>query len=137
MEVELVSVEELVVLPLILNVLPDRLFIDADGGDEVSSAPEALLGECALFGEHVVGSDGTLPLEKSHDIGHGVFGRNAQHHVHVIGTGIALEDFDVLLFREFSNNLTDGNPDWTEEDSFSVLWYNDHVVLAIPDHVIL
>lgn len=137
MEVELVAIEELVVLPLILHVLADRVFVQTDRGDEVSSAPEALLGEGALSGEGIVDSDGALPLEEAHGIGDGILGWDAEYHVHVIGAGIALKDFDVFLLCQFSYDFADLDSDRTEQDSLPILWYDDHVVLAIPDHVIL
>lgn len=77
MEIELVAIEELIVLPLILDVLVDSLFIDADSGNEIAPAPETLLGEGAFSGEGIVGFDGTLALEKTHGISHRMLGRNA------------------------------------------------------------
>jgi hypothetical protein len=63
---------------MVPDVLANDLIIHADRGDEVASAPEALLGEGALPGERVVGSDGALALKESHGIGHGMLGWNAQ-----------------------------------------------------------
>jgi len=68
-EIQLIAIEELVVLPLILNVLADRVLVDADRGDEVSPAPEVLLGQSALSREGVVRSDGAFAFEESHGIG--------------------------------------------------------------------
>ncbi len=137
MEIKLVTIKELIFLPLILYVLADSVFIETDRGDEVSSAPEALLSESAFFGEQIVSSDGTLPLEKSHGIGHGMFGWNAQNHVHMIGTGVAFEHFDVFLFGKFPDDFADLHSGRTKKDFLTVLGYDDHVVLTIPDHVIL
>lgn len=137
MKIKLVSIEELIVLPLILNVFSDGFFVHADRGDEVSPAPETLLSESTLSCESVVYSDSTLALEEPHDIRNGMFGWNSENHMHVIGAGIAFEYFDLFLLREFADNLADLNSHWTIQDFFAVLGYDDHVVLAIPDHVIL
>lgn len=129
--------EVLVILPLVLNVLPNDLLIHTDCGDEIPSAPEALLGECSFSGKCVMRTNGTLALEKPHDVSPGVLGRDAEDHVHMIGAGIALEDLNVLLFGKLADNFANLNSDWTKQDFFSVLWYDDHVVLTVPDHVIL
>lgn len=137
MEIQLIAVEELVVLPLILNVLSDRVFIDAYGGDAVSPRPEVLLGERTFSGEQVVHFDSALTLEETHDGGNCMLGWDFEHHVQMIGAGVAFEYIYLLLFGEFPNDLSNLHPDRTVEDFFAVFWYDDHVVRAIPYQVAL
>ncbi len=66
-----------------------------------------------------------------------MFGWDLEQHMHVIGAGIALENFHFFLFGEFSDDFANLDSDGTEEDSLPVLWYNDHVVLAVPYNVAL
>ena len=63
------TIEELIVLPLILDIFLDDVFIDSDCTDEVASTPETfLLNSMALFGEEIVHTDCTLSFEEPHDM---------------------------------------------------------------------
>jgi hypothetical protein len=44
--------------------------------------------------------DRALALDVPHDLGDGVFGRNRDHHVHVIGHQMPLLDLAPLLHRK-------------------------------------
>ena len=108
----------MIFLPLVLNVLPDCLFIDAHGGDEVPSRPEALLGDGSSFlCERVVSFDGTLALEEAHDMGDGVFGWNGDEEVHVIRRHSPFEDFTLLLGSQFPDHLPDLDSDFSVESN--------------------
>ena len=138
LEIHCWAIEELIVLPLVLDVLPDGFFVCSNGGDKVPSAPEALLLDCmALRGEEIVGSDGTLALEEAHDVCDRVFWRNGEQHVDMIGTGCRFEDLYFFLRRKSAENLADLASRVTKEHLFTVFWYNNHVILAVPDHVTL
>lgn len=84
-----------------------------------------------------MGFDSTLPLEEPHDVGHRMFGWDTEHHVHVIGTGVALKHFYFFLFCQFPDDFADLDSDWTVEPVFPIFWYNDHVVFAVPHHMAL
>ena len=96
-----------------------------------------LLGERAFLGKKVVHSDGTLAFEEAHNVRNRMFGWNFENHVHVIGAGIAFQDFHLFLFCQFSDDLSNLNSDWSEENFLAIFWYNDHVVCAIPYYVAL
>jgi len=120
-----------------LDVLPDDVFIDADGVHEVTSGPEVLLGDSAFPGEHIVGSDGALAFEEAHDGSDRMLGWDLENHVHVIGAGIAFQNFHFFLFCQFSDDLANLDSDGTVQNFPAVLWYNDHVVFAVPYHMTL
>jgi len=66
-----------------------------------------------------------------------VLGWNAEDHVHMIRAGIAFENLDFFLLGQFTDDLANLDSDWTVQDFLAVLWYDDHVVFTVPDHVIL
>jgi len=66
-----------------------------------------------------------------------MFGRNLENHVHVIGTGCSFQYLHFLLFCQLSDDLADLNPDESVEFVLPILWYNDHVVFAVPHHMAL
>ena len=137
MQVHFWSVEELVILPLILHILSDDVLIDAYGVHKISARPETLLGDRSFPCEDIVSADGALPFEETHDVGHGMFGRYFENEVDMIGTGIAFEDVHFLLLSEFSEDFANLDSDGSIENFLAVLWYNDHVVFAVPYHMAL
>ena len=138
LEVHRWSVEELIVLPLILDVLSDGVFVDSDCADEVPSAPETLLLDgMTLPGEQIVHTDRTLSFEESHDVGNRKFRGNFEEHVDVVGAGIGFENFCFFLRRKLANNLSDLSSCVAVEHFLAVFGYNDHVILAVPDHMTL
>lgn len=137
-EIHRLTIEELIVLPLILDVLLDDVFIDSNCADEVASTPETfLLNSMALFGEQIVHTDCTLTFEKSHDVGNGVFWRNTEKHVNVIWASIGFDDFYFFLRCEEANDLSYLSPCMTIQNFLTIFWYNDDVILAVPDHMTL
>mgnify|MGYP001610670501 CR=1 FL=1 len=138
LEVHRRTIEELVIHPLVLDVLFDDVFIDADGGDEVSSAPEALLLDgMALLGEEIVHTDGTLSFEEAHDVGNRILWWDFEKHVDVVGAGIGFEDLHFFLGSEEAEDFADLRSGVAIEHLLSVFGYNDDVILAIPDHMTL
>ena len=133
-----VVVLSLVVFILVSHVFPDHLFVDANGGDEVSSAPKVLLLRwCFPLGEFKVCPDGAFAFEEAHDIGNAFSGRDGEDEMNVIGHRVAFENGDVSFFGEFADDLANSLTGKTVELFLPVLWYNDHVVLAVPYHVTL
>ena len=137
MKIHLRTIEELIVLPLILNVFADDILIDPDGIHEVSARPETLLGERSFPGEYIVGADGTFAFEETHDVCHGVLGRDFEHEMDMIRAGIALQDFYFFLLGEFPDDFSNLDADGSIENFLAVLWYNDDVVFAVPYHMAL
>ena len=70
-------------------------------------------------------------------MGNGEFWRNLEKHVYVVGAGIGFEDFRFFLGRKLTDDFPDLDSRVTEEHLLAVFWYNDHVILAIPDHMTL
>lgn len=95
------------------------------------------LGKGTFSGEKIVHPDGTLSLEETHDVGNGVLGWNLEKHVHVIGTSIAFQYFYFFLLGEFSDDLSNLDSGWSEENFLAIFWYNDNVECAIPYYVAL
>ena len=91
----------------------------------------------AFFGEQIVGTDGALAFEKAHDVSHGEFGWNFEEHMDVIGAGCRFEDFHFFLRGKLAEDFSNLRSRVSVENLFAVLWYNDHVILAVPDHVTL
>lgn len=138
MEIHCRSVEELIILPLVLDVLLDGLFIDANGADEVSSRPEALFANgSSLLGKRVMGLDGAFALEEPHDMGNRIFWWNGDEEVQVIGCSSTFQNLRFFAGSEFSEHFANLDPDLSEEDFLPVLWYNDHVVFTVPYHMTL
>ena len=130
------TIKELIVLPLILDILADDVFIDAYRGDEVPSAPEALLlDSMTLLGEEIVHADGTFSFEEAHDMGDGILGRDFEEHVNVVGAGVGFEDLHFFLRSEEAEDFADLRSGVAVEHFLAVFGYNDDVILAIPDHM--
>ena len=55
----------------------------------------------------------------------------------VVGAGVAFENFHFLLLGEFSEDFPNLDSDGSIENFLAVLWYNDHVVFAVPYHMAL
>ena len=120
-----------------MDVLSDHVFIQANGGDTVSSRPEVFLSEWAFLGEKIVHPDGALPFEETHDVRHRMLGWNLKNHVHVIRASITFQHFYFFLLGQFSDEFSNLDTDRPEQDFLAIFWYNDHVVCAIPYYVAL
>ena len=82
--------------------LPDRGLISADRRHVVPAGPKVLAREVLPPPE--VGPrnvDGTLPLDESEDLGHGVLRGNGQQHVHMVEVEMPL-----LQSRRFRSPTT-------------------------------
>jgi len=127
------SVEELIVLPLVLDVLLDDVLVDAHRGDEVASGPEGFLGRVSAFPRTLlVDANGRFSFEESHDVGNGVFWRDGDKQMNVVGTGVAFHDLRFFLFCQFSDDFADLDTNGTEEHFLPVFGYNHDVVFAVP-----
>ena len=82
-------------------------------------------------------SDGTLALEKSHDMSHGIFGWDGDKEMQMIWSSSAFEDLAFFLGCQLTDHLADLGSHLAEKDFLAIFWYNDHVILAVPYHVTL
>ena len=57
--------------------------------------------------------------------------------MNVIWTGICFKNFYFLLRREEAKNLSDLYSCMTIQNFLTIFWYNDDVILAVPDHMTL
>jgi len=132
------TVEELIVLPLVLDVFADGIGILTDGAHEVSARPEGFLGTSLLaLGTLLMDADSAFPFEESHDMGDAVFGRDGEEEMNVVGAGISFEHFGFLLLAKLSNDFANLDTHSSVQDFFAVLWYNHDVVLTVPYRVAL
>ena len=128
----------MVVLPLVLDVLFDDVFVCSNGTHEIASAPKALLlHSMTLSGELIVGTDRRFPFEETQDMGNRVLRRNLEKHMDMVGAGIGFQNLDFFLGCEEAEDFADLDSRVTVEHLLAVFWYNDHVILAVPDHVTL
>ena len=138
MEIHCWPIEELVVFPLVLDVLLDGVLIDANCANEVPSRPERFFADASsLLGKCVVGLNGALSLEESHDVGNRIFWWNGDEEVQMIGCSSAFQNLCFFAGCKFPEHFADLDPDLSEEDFLPVFWYDDHVVFTVPYHVTL
>lgn len=128
----------LIFLPLILDILFDGISVDSYCPDKVATTPEGFFTKSLfLLGEGVVYHDSTLALEKSHHMGNGVFGRNGEHHVNMVGACSSLDELNALPFRKFSKDFADLHTNISIENFLSVFGCDHNVVDTIPDDMVL
>lgn len=100
--------QALMLLFLLLDVGADHGLVAADRRDEVAPGPEVLpdAGAPALA-VYPCEMDGALALDVSDHLRDGVFGRDGDHHVHVIGQEMPLLDPALLLLRQGAEHLAE------------------------------
>lgn len=74
----------------------------------------------------------TLPLDVADDICDAVLWRYFHEHVHMIWAQLSFDDIDAFSLAKQSYDSTDVASDVSIDDSSSVLWSKDYVVLTIP-----
>jgi len=137
-EIKLRTIDILVFLPLISNILFCSFAVYSDCSDEIASAPERFLGKWFLvFGEFKVCSDSTFSLEESHDRSNTMFGWYGENHVNVVWTSMRLDYLYLFLLCEFSDNLSDSFSDIPIEILFTVFGNNDYMIDTFPGSMVL
>jgi len=118
---------------LLLDVLPDSLFVSAYGGHEVSSGPEAEASE-VLFSpkERPCNVDGALAFDVANHLSNRVLRWNRDEHVNMVGHEVTLQNVAFPLPSQFPEDLAQIPPKLLEEGFPSVLWNPYHMVLAVP-----
>src|SRR5512139_4036253 len=77
----------------------------------------------------------TLPLQEADYHRNAVLRWNAEQHVHVVRCCLPFQQFDPLLTAQLSQHGSQLRTDPSKNLLASVLWHNDHVILAFPFHV--
>src|SRR5258708_4842743 len=98
--------QALVLLLLVADVVPDHLFVAPDCRNEIPARPEALPDEISpLLAIDARQMDGTLPLDETDHLRHGVFRRDRDHHVDMVGHQMPLLDPTLFLLRKLAEDL--------------------------------
>jgi hypothetical protein len=93
-------------------------------------------GEISLTPRKLAGNgDGTFPLQTADDRGHGIFRRDFDTPMHMIGHQMPLNNPAFLLAGQFVKNRPQGFPDIAKECFTSSLWHKDDMILAIPSRM--
>src|SRR5262245_25585636 len=122
--------------PLPLEPGSDHLFIQANGADAVPSCPEMQPGKIPLTPQELpMHPNRRLAFEPSHGIGHTVLGGNTETQVHMSRHRVTLDEFDALLLAEFTDDPSSTAAELPIDDTASVLWPKNHVILTIPADV--
>src|SRR5205809_250119 len=89
------------------DVVADRLFVPPYGRDEIPSRPKVLPGKTALpLAVDPCEMDRTLALHISDNLTDCIFGRDRQHHVHMVRHQMPFLNPAFTLFSQFSQYLT-------------------------------
>ena len=68
---------------------------------------------------------------------HGELWWDFEEHVNVIRACIRFKDFYFLLGSKVADDLTNLDSGMAVEHLLTIFWYNDDVILAVPDHMTL
>src|SRR5262249_53239881 len=79
--------------------------------------------------------DRRLAFEPAHGVGHAVLGGNTEAEMHMIGHGMALDQFNPLLLAQLPDDPPDTASELPIDDPASVLRHKNNVVLAVPADV--
>jgi hypothetical protein len=79
--------------------------------------------------------DRRLALQKTDGIGHAIFRRNAETQVHMIWHRVALYQLNALLLAQLPQNRSNTSSKLPIDDTASVLWDKNYVILAVPSDV--
>src|SRR4029453_2899707 len=79
--------------------------------------------------------DRRLAFEPSYRVGHTVLGGNTETQMHMIGHRVALDEFDALLLAEFPDDPPNSSSELPIDNTASVLWDKNNVILAVPADV--
>ena len=118
---------------LLANIRADLFQLAPHGRHGIPASPEMLPGKIPLTPGKLPGNDHrTFSLQKPHDRGHGIVGRDCNTHVHMIRHQMPCDNPTVLLTSQLVKNGPQGLPDLAKERFTSSLWDKDNMVLAIP-----
>ena len=116
-----------------LNIGFDHLLIRPHRGDEIAPGPEFVPHTVARFMGNILGNpDRALAFQKPQDVGHTVFGRNADEQVAVIGHPLPGLNYALLLLRQPRKHLFQVPPQPPLEQFLAVFRGEHHVVRAVP-----
>ena len=82
-------------------------------------------------------AEGGFPFQPSYRMRHTVLGRHAQTHMHMVGHGMSLDQFDAHLLAEFPQDLANVLAECAKDCFLSLFRYDDDVVSAIPPDMAL
>ncbi len=86
---------------LLSNVLLDRLELESDGRDGITTSPEMFSGKVSFLARELsCDSDGALALEKPDNGGNATLWRDHDTHVYVVEHDVPFDDRTLFLFSE-------------------------------------
>ncbi len=84
------------------------------------------------IGMSIKDHQGTFSFDIAYDICNAVLWRYLHKHVYMVWTKFRFDDSYTFSLAEHSYDFSDFYPDLTIDDSSSILWRKDDVILTIP-----
>jgi hypothetical protein len=129
-------IQALVFRFLLADILPNYVFIPSHRGHEEASRPEMLSRGITTVLAIVPGQmDRALPFDVTNHLGHGVFGRYRNQHMHVVRLQVSFENLALLLGGKPPENFAKMFPQLPVQNFPPTLGNEDHMVLALPFRV--
>ena len=120
-------------LLLPLDVVPYHLGVPSNRGYEVPSRPEVLTYEVAFsLSVHASQMDRAFALDEPDHLRHGVFRRDRDQHVHVIGQKMAFLDPTFLLLSQLSEHFSEMPSQLNVQRLPAELGNENNVIFALP-----
>ena len=114
------------------------LLVPPDRRDEVAASPKLVPGEIARLALDVLRDpDRTLSFHEADHLRHGIFRRNGNQHVDVIGHQMAFFDLAFAPPRQFMEHVAQTLLDHAENRFLAVFRDENHMIFALPCGMVL
>ena len=120
---------------LVLHILSYHLGVQAHCVDAVAFSPEMItpIGFVLKLSELIEDAYRRSALYHATEIGQRDLRRYHRQQMHMIGLNIHFDDLNLLLFREGSYAVTHFIANRSAQDSMTVFWDPNNMVLAVPN----
>jgi hypothetical protein len=126
-------IEPSVIGLLLFDVFTASVLVPSYRGYKIPSGPEIVAGEVFLLAEEApCDVDGTFALDETNHLRHAIFGRDTDHHVHLVYHKLALQYPALPLHGELSEDLAQMLSELLIESLPAVLRNPYYMVLAVP-----
>jgi hypothetical protein len=118
---------------LVLDIGPDRFLVSSDRRNKIAACPEFVPGEILRLAFDVLcNPDRTLTFDEADDLRDGVFGRNRNQHMDVIGHQMPFLDPAFATPRQIVKYGAKVLLDLPEDCPFAIFRNENHMIFALP-----
>ena len=123
---------------MVLDIGPDGFLVPPNRRDEIAPSPEFVSRKIARFALDVLRNpDRTLAFHEPDHLRHGVFRRNRNQHVDVIGHQMPFFDPALAPPRQFVEHVAKALLDHAEYRLLAIFRDENHMILALPCGMVL